>query len=56
MLGPPRPPLTMNAGVNAWKAWIVSSTRLNRMIGESIGSVTDRNVRQVPEPSTAAAS
>src|SRR3954466_53268 len=54
--GPPLPPETTNAWVNDWNAWMICSTRLKKMIGDSNGSVMLRNCRAFDAPSTAAAS
>ena len=54
--GPPVPLLSTNAAVKPWKPLMVSSTRLKKITGESMGRVTARKRRHAPAPSTAAAS
>ena len=53
---PPVPPETTNAWVNDWNAWMICSTRLKKMIGESSGRVILLNWAHRLAPSTLAAS
>ena len=54
--GPPVPPETMNAWSKILSAPMPKTTSTKKWAGLSSGNVIRQNVRQVPVPSTAAAS